>query len=59
MTYTMNDIAYWGMLPSLSSDPKERDTLVTLMSVFICVGQFAVAGSCPRWWRETRFRPTG
>ena len=22
MTYTMNDIAYWGMLPSLSSDPK-------------------------------------
>ena len=47
MTYTMNDIAYWGMLPSLSSDPKERDTLVTLMSVFICVGQFAVAGIVP------------
>ena len=21
MTYTINDIAYWGMLPSLSSDP--------------------------------------
>ena len=47
MTYTMNDIAYWGMLPSLSSDPKERDTLVTLMSVFICVGQFTVAGVVP------------
>ncbi len=47
MTYTMNDIAYWGMLPSLSSDPKERDTLVTLMSIFICIGQFAVAGLLP------------
>ena len=47
MTYTMNDIAYWGMLPSLSSDPKERNTLVTLMSVFVCVGQFSVAGLLP------------
>lgn len=34
-------------MPSLSSDPKERDTLVTLMSIFICVGQFAVAGIVP------------
>lgn len=47
MTYTMNDIAYWGMLPSLSSDPKERNTLVTLMSIFICIGQFSVAGILP------------
>lgn len=47
MTYTMNDIAYWGMLPSLTSDAKERNTLVTLMSIFICVGQFSVAGIVP------------
>jgi melibiose permease/lactose/raffinose/galactose permease len=47
MTYTINDIAYWGMLPSLSSDPKERDSLVTLMGVFVCIGQFAVAGIVP------------
>lgn len=47
MTYTMNDIAYWGVLPSLSSDAKTRDELVTLMSVFICIGQFAVAGVVP------------
>lgn len=47
MTYTMNDIAYWGLLPSLSSDPKVRDSLVTIMSVFICIGQFAVAGIVP------------
>ena len=47
MTYTMNDIAYWGMLPSLSSDPKERNFLVTAMGIFICVGQFTVAGLVP------------
>ena len=47
MTYTINDIAYWGMLPSLSSDPKERDSLVTLMGIFVCVGQFSVAGIVP------------
>ena len=47
MTYTMNDIAYWGVLPSLSSNPKTRDSLVTLMSIFICIGQFSVAGVVP------------
>jgi len=47
MTYTINDIAYWGMLPSLTSDPKERDSLVTLMGIFVCIGQFAVAGIVP------------
>ena len=47
MTYTMNDIAYWGMLPSLTSDAKERNGLVTLMGIFICVGQFSVAGIVP------------
>ncbi|WP_024865798.1 glycoside-pentoside-hexuronide (GPH):cation symporter [Butyrivibrio sp. FCS014] len=47
MTYTVNDIAYWGMLPSLTSDPKERDSLVTLMGVFVCIGQFLTAGIVP------------
>ena len=47
MTYTVNDIAYWGMLPSLTSDPKERDSLVTLMGIFVCIGQFLVAGIVP------------
>jgi len=47
MTYTMNDIAYWGMLPSLTSDKKERDSLVTVMSIFVCLGQFLVAGIVP------------
>lgn len=47
MTYTMNDIAYWGVLPSLSSNPKTRDELVTIMSIFVCIGQFSVAGVVP------------
>ncbi len=47
MTYTMNDIAYWGVLPSLSSDPQTRDSLVTIMSIFVCIGQFSVAGVVP------------
>ncbi|MBP9996294.1 MAG: MFS transporter [Lachnospiraceae bacterium] len=47
MTYTMNDISYWGMLPSLTSDPKERNVLVTIQGVFICIGQFSVAGLLP------------
>ncbi|MCR5279740.1 MAG: glycoside-pentoside-hexuronide (GPH):cation symporter [Lachnospiraceae bacterium] len=47
MTYTVNDIAYWGMLPSLSSDPKERDSVVSLMGIFVCIGQFLVAGVVP------------
>ncbi len=47
MTFTMNDISYWGMLPSLSSDSKTRNMLVTLMSIFVCIGQFAVAGIVP------------
>ena len=47
MTFTMNDISYWGLLPSLSSDAKERNTLVSLMSIFCCVGQFSIAGVIP------------
>ena len=47
MTYTMNDIAYWGVLPSLSSNPQTRDSLVTIMSIFVCIGQFSVAGIVP------------
>lgn len=47
MTYTMNDISYWGMLPSLTSNPRERDVLVTIQGIFICIGQFSVAGLLP------------
>lgn len=47
MTYTVNDIAYWGLLPSLTSDQKERENLVSIMGIFVCIGQFLVAGIVP------------
>lgn len=47
ITFTMNDIAYWGMLPSLTSDEKQRNSITTIMSIFCSVGQFAVAGLAP------------
>ena len=36
-----------GMLPSLTSDPGERNWLVTVQGIFICIGQFSVAGLLP------------
>lgn len=47
ITFTMNDIAYWGMLPSLTSEEKQRNAITTIMSIFCSVGQFAVAGLAP------------
>lgn len=47
MTYTMNDIAYWDLLPVLTSQKKERDNLTTLVAVFASVGAFASGGLIP------------
>lgn len=33
ITYTMNDISYWGMLPSLTSNEQDRNNLSTLANV--------------------------
>lgn len=47
LTFTMNDIAYWGMLPSLTSDEKQRASITTIMTIFCSLGQFTVAGLTP------------
>ncbi len=47
MTFTMNDVSYWAMMPSLSSDAKERTSITTLMQIFCSVGQFSVAALAP------------
>ncbi|MCP4756115.1 MAG: MFS transporter [Proteobacteria bacterium] len=47
MTWTMNDIGWWSMIPSLSSDARTRDQLMTLVSLFCNVGGFAVGGLVP------------
>ena len=43
-TFTMNDIGYWAMLPSLSSKKSERNTVATLTVIFASVGAFAGQG---------------
>jgi melibiose permease len=41
IAFTMNDISYWSMLPSLTKDEKERNSVTTLAVVFAGVGAFA------------------
>jgi Na+/melibiose symporter-like transporter len=43
--FTMNDLAYWAMLPSLTSDGKERTKLTTLASAASGLGQAAMLGA--------------
>ncbi|MEG2116289.1 MAG: MFS transporter [Clostridia bacterium] len=47
MTYTMNDIGYWSMLPSLTNDEKQRTELTTIMQILSSVGSFVTAGLVP------------
>ncbi len=47
MTFTMNDIAYWSMLPSLSKDEKTRNQLTTFVALAASIGAFAVGGLLP------------
>ena len=46
-TYTMNDIAFWSVLPSLSDKEKVRANLTTLLSIFVSIGSFAAGGLVP------------
>lgn len=43
-TFTMNDIGYWAMLPSLSSKEKERNQVTMLTVIFANVGAFIGQG---------------
>ena len=43
--FTMNDIGYWAMLPSLSSDDKERATLTSRVSICAAIGGFLMTGA--------------
>ena len=40
ITYTMNDIAYWGMAPSLARRADDRNRLTSRTVLFAGVGQF-------------------
>lgn len=47
LTYTINDIAFWSVLPSLSNNEKVRSNITTLLSIFVSIGSFAVGGIVP------------
>lgn len=47
MTFTMNDISYWSLLPNLSRNNKERNELTNLVLIFASIGQFLAGGLIP------------
>ena len=38
--FTMNDLGYWSMLPSLTNDPKERASITTKVTIATTIGGF-------------------
>ncbi len=47
MTYTMNDISYWGMLPSLTVNRKDRESVTSLARIGANIGLFLVTALVP------------
>lgn len=47
MSYTMNDVSYWSLLPVLSEDKLDRDRLTSMVAIFASVGQFVAGGLVP------------
>ncbi|HAX02045.1 MAG: hypothetical protein A2Y45_02315 [Tenericutes bacterium GWC2_34_14] len=47
MTFTMNDISYWSMYPSFTTDPKERESIGSLARIFASIGMFITIALVP------------
>ncbi len=45
VAYTINDISFWGMLPSLSQDQAERERIGVIARICANIGLFAVAAA--------------
>ncbi|MCL2483117.1 MAG: glycoside-pentoside-hexuronide (GPH):cation symporter [Propionibacteriaceae bacterium] len=45
LSWTMNDIPYWALMPALTLDQKERERIGSLAKIFATIGQFAVVGA--------------
>lgn len=43
MSYTMNDIPFWSMIPALSSNQKERENIAVLIRIFTNLGFFSIS----------------
>ena len=47
MTNTMMDIPYWSMVPSLTTDPKQRNIAATVPRAFSGLGQLVISVATP------------
>ncbi len=47
IAWTINDIAYWSMLPSLTKDEVRRNKITSIMQICISIGVFGVYGAVP------------
>ena len=47
MAFTMNDIAYWSMYPSFTTNPKERESIGSLARIFASIGMFLTIALVP------------
>lgn len=47
ITYTMNDIAYWGMIPALSKDNNSRNQFTSRATLFAGIGNVAASVAIP------------
>ncbi len=44
--FTVNDIGYWSMLPSLTNDEHERASITSLMTISASIGGFIMTAGC-------------
>lgn len=54
ITYTMNDISYWGMVPALSSDGDTRNTFTARTNLFAGIGNVLATVCIPIFTTGTR-----
>lgn len=47
MTYTMNDIAYWTMYSTFTTDPKQREKIGSKARMFASIGMFITVALVP------------
>ena len=67
ITLTMNDISYWGMLPSLTSDEHERNKLTSCAQLLASAGvglaslliPLFTTGSLAKWGAPTGYKVIG
>ena len=43
MTYTIMDIPYWSMIPSLTNDKAEREKVAVIPRIFASIGGLTIA----------------